>query len=709
MMFNSHLKTQPLDPAVLQGIDKKPGNGRSTVPGTAPLTSFEMRADQLQTQPPAVGVPAQGVSLSTPSALTSEEAGLLLAISEKLGDLYKSDQDRFNLAMQALQSITAQGRVDFSQLTPQQQSLLASLGLTAENTAQVYQQLYQLLLPTQQSQTSNAFQAVQSSVSHFISNVDLRQKTFSQIESQARDLSRIQGIVSNLSASSINSLLADQTAGVYDLAVSKITSQNFNLQSGMDYTLGHFVVLSQESPATLQQVENVLKKVQSDQDITTQERQLLNRYGLNITAENKLETLDRKPLSLQEVQQLESVVFSMKDPSEGYARVLSASADVIRQSKKLEELGRRASFEVAQVQQTTTEVQTQNQVLQQTHQQTNQLNARLQAAQSQAQQLQTAVQSAPSLGTSATVDISPLLLAQWNVRIERGPQGPNFYIGQRQVSQLELMSYLGNLLQQQQQVIQKMATDLARKKSEILKATADLAQTTRKLETQTERLEQTRTEIQQETLRLQDLELIRLDLIRQETPHLQPQELELVRTVVDPLITATVKRVQARIQVLDAQMEQTLQLARETTVESLATQELVQRDARRWEQTLAQAEDLDRSLSQTLTEFKKQQEKLPNSVKAEENEEKIQLPAPPPTYRSPSLLSEQTDLDSKAMYQKQSEQRKAELSIQQSNSERRRLDAIQDEEREMSRQTLKRTEQDKQLFQAEQQRLKNEE
>ncbi|MGE3728619.1 MAG: hypothetical protein AB7I41_23920, partial [Candidatus Sericytochromatia bacterium] len=424
MMFNSRLKTQPLDPAALQGLESNPAApARSTVQATAPLAPLrmpEMRVDSLATAPPPSGVPAQAVSLNAaaPAALSSDEAQLLLGISEKLGNLYKTDRNQCHLAMQALEKVSGGGQVDFSRLSSQQQDLLCSLGLTPQNTAAVYQQLYQLLLPTTQSQTSNAFQAVQSSVTGFLSNVDLRQQTFSKIETQARDLSQVMGVVSTLSAGSINDLLADQKEGVYDLSVSKITGQNFNLKSGMDYTLGHFVVLSQESPTTLQSVEGILQKVQSDQLVTPQERSLLNKYGLNVNTQNKLETIERKPLSLQEVQQLESVVFSMKDPSEGYQKVLSASADVIRQSKKLEELGQRASFEMVEVQKTTVEVVTQNQNLQQTHQATNQLNAKIQTAQSQAQQLQSAVQAAPSLiapNPSATIDVSPLLLAQWNV------------------------------------------------------------------------------------------------------------------------------------------------------------------------------------------------------------------------------------------------------------------------------------------------------
>lgn len=706
MMFKSHLKTQPLDPSVLQGLEKKSPGERGAASATTPLYRPEMQLDHIQAQPLATGVPAQGISLSTPPALSSEEAELLLSISEKLGNLYKSDRNRFHLAMQALQTITAQGDVDFSQLTPQQQSLLASLGLTAQNTAQVYQQLYQLLLPTQQNQSSNAFQVVQSSITQFISNVDLREKAFTQIETQARDLSRIQGVVSSLSANSINNLLADQTAGVYDLAVSKITSQNFNLQSGMDYTLGHFVVLSQESPATLQQIETILQKIQMDQELTLQDRQLLNRYGLNVTAENKLETLDRKPLSLQEVQLLESVVFSMKDPSEGYARVLAASADVIKQSKKLEELSRRASFEVAQVQKTSTEVETQNQVLQLKHQQTNQLNARLQAAQSQAQQLQIAVQSATGLGRDFTLDISPLVLAQWNIRIENSPQGPRFYIGQRRVSQLELMSHLGYLLQQQQQYIQQMAGDLARQKSETLKATADLAQTTQKLQMQTEQLAQTRREIQQETLKLQDLELTRLEVIRQESPRLKPEELNLVQTALDPLIIHTVQRVQTHLQTLDRQIDQTLQQAHQTIATSQTTQELVQRDILRWEQTLAQIEDLERRLRATLDTLDKIARQ--QDMRQEKTDEEIQFSVPAHIQSPPSLLPEEIDFDSATVRLKQTTQRKAEQRIQQDHAERRRLNMIQAEERERKRQSLKRAQRDEELFQMNLQRLKHE-
>ncbi|PIQ25270.1 hypothetical protein COW36_19955 [bacterium (Candidatus Blackallbacteria) CG17_big_fil_post_rev_8_21_14_2_50_48_46] len=708
-MFNSNLKTQPLDPKVLQSLEPSPP--RSQVPATAPLREPSLLSDRIQTQAPPSGVPAQSISLAAPSPqLSGQEATLLLNISEKLGNLYKTDKASFQNAMQALESVTRSGNVDFSCLSAQQQQLLSSLGLTSQNTAQVYQQLYQLLLPTQQSQTSNAFQTVQSSVTSFLSNIDLKQQTFHQIETQARDLSCIQGVVSNLSASSIQNLLADQTAGVFDLAVSKITSQNFNIQSGMDYTLGHFVVLSQDSPQTLQAVEGILQKVRSDQAVSPQDRQLLNKYGLNITPENKLETLERKPLSLQEVQNLESVVYSMQDPSQDYQKVLLASADVIRQSKKLEELGQRATFEVAQVQKTTTEVVTQNQALLQTHQDTNQINAKLQTAQSQAQQLQTVITSSPSLSVGAaaspSLDISPIFLAQWNIRIEKGAEGSKIFIGNRQASPLELMQYLGQLLQEQQATIQSMAADLARKKSEALKATANLAQSTQKLETQTEQLENTRKEIQTETLKLQDLELVRLDVIKEASPHLKPEELELVKTVIDPAVKQTVKTVQTKIAKLDQEIGKTLQAAHQAIQESQSVQEMVTRDARRWEQTLSQAHDLDQSIDQTLAKLPSVKTDKPSSEKvAEENK----LQAQPEEYQSPSLLPENTDFEADPLKLKQSEQRKAEKSIEQGHMERKHQQEIQEEARQAERLNQKRADLDKEIFQQEQKRLRKEE
>jgi hypothetical protein len=717
MMFNSRLKTQPLDPAALQGLEAHPSApARSPVQATAPLAPLrmpEMRSDSLATAPPPSGVPAQAVSLSTaaapPAALSSEEAQLLLGISEKLGDLYKANRGQFTLAMQALEKVSGGGQVDFSRITPQQQQLLASLGLTAQNTATVYQQLYQLLLPSMQTQTSNAFQTVQSSVTSFLSNVDLRQQTFSNIESQARDLSQVMGVVSTLSAGSINDLLADQKDGVYDLSVSKITGQNFNLKSGMDYTLGHFVVLSQESPTTLQSVEGILQKVQSDQAVSPQERSLLNKYGLNVNTQNKLETIERKPLSLQEVQHLESVVFSMKDPSEGYQKVLSASADVIRQSKKLEELGQRASFEIVEVQKATVEVVAQNQNLQQTHQTTNQLNAKIQTAQSQAQQLQTAVQAAPSLvaaNPSATLDVSPLLLAQWNISVQNGPEGQRFFIRGREVSQLEVTQHLGSLLKQQQLFIQQMASDLARSKSEALKATATLAQSTQKLETKTEQLEQTRAEIKVETIKLQELELTRLEVVKQAEPLLKPEERKMVQEVINPFVEKTVVSVQTRIEKLDQEIEQTVTQAKAAIVESKALQEGVLRDSRRWEKTLAQAEDLDKSIGQTLAKIPAGPEKTPITAgDAEKTEALLQAEK----TKSAQFDSAPKSAEEVASRQEREELAKLHENIEHDNLERERLEEAQEQARELTRHNQKRAELDKAFFKQEIEQLRDKE
>ena len=462
-----------------------------------PVLFWVIFALAIPSQNKSVPFPAQeagGISLAASTSVASNElneteAMQLLEISAKLAELRHSDPTTFQNVLSALQSLNtdASGRVSFAALDMYQKSALANLGLNEGNTGAIFNQLYQMILPEASSTSSEAFQRVQAKVTGFISNLDLRERSMQQIQQNARDLTAVQGVVSSLSANSIEALLADQTAGVYDTGISKINSQNLKLENAMDFTIGNFVVLSQEAPHTLQVVESAIQKVKSEQALDSTEMQLLNHYGLSVNPANKLQTIDGSELDFNAVNKLENVLFSMKDPSQGYKLVLEASAQVLAQSGKLEELGRELRSKQVQVQTTTQQVNTQSQEVEQLRRQTNILNAQLSMAHTKTNGLATAMDKAT--GLIGSIDLDPAFLAQFNIQMGSGADQGKVFINGQETTRIQLVQYLGQLMQETRAEITDLSGDLADKKVETLKANAELNASTQTLETQTVELE----------------------------------------------------------------------------------------------------------------------------------------------------------------------------------------------------------------------------
>lgn len=659
-------RTQPLDPAALLALTGGSPPPAPSAPArpTSPLKEPGSLVDALApASTKRTELPAQSASIMTalacpPAAaadtstrLSEDEADLLLDVSSKLADIRDQDPAKFALVMSALQQLStdASGSVDFSTLNAQQQQALTGLGMNPQNTKVIFHQLYQMLLPGTQQESSAAFKKIQAQVTGFISNLDLREKTVSQIQQQARDLAEVQGVVCNLSANSIHDLLADQTASVYDLSVSKINSQNFNIRNGMDYTLGHMVVLSQQSPSTLQQVEGLIQKIKTDQNLDAGEQGLLKQYGLNLNQQNKLETIDGKVLDYQAVNQLENVIFSMKDPSEGYQKVLQASAQVITQSHKLEQASALAKQQSAVVQQTTAVVLAGTKKVERLRQDANHIDAQLQFANLKASNLAKAMDAATNLFQTANID--PQMLSQWNIQIVpgsgQGVGGMKFMVEGKEVSRLEMLQRLGQLLTQQRAEVAGMITQLAQKKTETLTASAQLGSSTKTLETQKADLKATEQVIAQGTTELHRLEEEQKKLVAAELPNLKPEERKLVETVIAPMVANEVKVAVKSADEAIQEIHFTIAKADTALVQARAVQQAVAEDAKTWDNDIKQGQDLAKLLGDKIGEGKKAESgDAPTraDVKIDESSDTPLAPQP----QGPAFESFGPDADTKA-------------------------------------------------------------
>ncbi|MEZ0371451.1 MAG: hypothetical protein ACAI44_20330 [Candidatus Sericytochromatia bacterium] len=705
-------RTQPLDPAALQALTGSaplsplPAPARPTTPLKQPealldnLAPVSTRRTDLPAQSAAIsGVLTASNACDINARLSESEAELLLDVSAKLAATRDQDPAAFQAIMQALQQLSsdADGQVDFSSLDSQQQQALTALGMTPQNTRVIFHQLYQMLLPGSQQNTSSAFKKVQAQVTSFISNLDLRERTMTQIQAQARDLAAVQGVVCNLSATSIHELLKDQTDGVYDTGVSKINSQNFDIRNGIDYTLGHMVVLSQKSPETLEQVESLIQKIKKDQSLDSGEQSLLKRYGLNLNQENKLQTIDGKVLDFQAVNQLENVIFSMKDPSDGYSRVLQASASVIAQSRKLEQLGELAEKQSGQVQQITQQVVQGTQNLEQLRQDTNQIDAQLKFAQFKANHLANAMDAATGLFKSLNLD--PQLLGQFNIQIvkapEHGDQAFQFYVSGKEVSRLELLSHLGQLLVQQRTEVAGMADQLAKKKTETLTVTATLGATTQQLESSKEGLKATEEIIVKEKAVLHQLEEQREEIVKEEMPNLKPEEQQVVVTQLEPAMKAEVKLADKAADQALVVIRETLAKAETAIVHARAVQQAVADDVKVWEKDEKDARDLteriDLQLEKAKTETAPAETRKPESAPAGSD-------APPPPQSQASQAKAKADEAEIQAHVRRQEQAQAQKRNEESFLDHAQRDKFFSESLRQQQHTSERAKKDKDIL-----------
>jgi len=707
-MLNRRLQTQPLDPSVLSklGIDNPESTGipRAAAKATAPLENPASLLDQWSEVKPRVSgsLPVQPITMNSGNTsalntrLNESEAELLLDVSAKLSTTRQQDPAKFQTIMEALQQLgtNANGQVSFSGLSTQQQEALSSLGMTPQNTQVIFQQLYHMLLPEGQSTTSEAFKTVQSSVTNFISNLDLREQTMNQIQDQAKDLTAVQGVVSNLSANSIQALLADQVNMVYDTGLSSINSQNFNIKNGMDYTIGHFMVLSQQSPQTLQHMEGLIGKLKSDVVLQPQEQQLLSQYGLKVTHENKLETIDGQTLDFQAVKRLEDVIYSMKDPSQEYQQVLFQSAAIIQQSGKLEEIAALASAQNKQVKASTQVVVKQTVELKELQTFANQLDSQLKVAQFKADHLIGAMNaaSAPTLSAPGSVapaiDLNPTFLKQWGIDIKQNGSQMQFFIQDRQVSRLEILQHLGQLLLQQKTEISQVANTLVEKQTEAIKTSTELNQSTQKLETETDQLEDTERILATEKAKLQEMEAERQKLLIEVKPNLKPEELEHLENDINPAVEAAMTQAVEKAEVVAKEIKVTIAAANAAIQTSRVLQAKVAEDIDLWGHTISESQRLidqaDKQLKQLQTQ---EQPDSPPVLQAqtrtnERTQEKARIAQGPNLLTDKEILAQEQKARQEIQDQ-QSTQKDIEATYLEHNESSKRFDESMDQSRQI--------------------------
>lgn len=523
---------------------------------TAPLTLEDHLAmpsgltspDQLK--PPRIPtqplVPAQNsaISQALEAPLTDQEAEALIVGSKNLSDLHQSAPALFKETMQAL---SVQGRQ--GNLSSRQQELLAELGLPLI-TAQVSSQLYQMMLPVYQGQASDAFKVAQQAVTGFMSKMKVEEHTLKKIEKEAKDLVRSSETISGLTAGSISNLLEDKTAEAYDMAVSQIDSDNFDIKTGMDYTLGQFIVKSQNEPQLLQQAGEALKKLQQKQTLNPAERSSLAKLGLTVNAQGQVQDQMGKPVSAESLDRLQDVAYSMMDPTPAYQSVLKASADVITQSGKLLALSKQAETQAQLVEQETKVLIAHNQDLNQIRQETATVNQQLVQTMSEAEQLQKILVqntglAAPAAAAPQVQLLQPnqIFLAKFNVQLVTQPGGQaKFLVNGQEVSQLGFIQHLSQELKNKKAEMQELATDLQEKRSDLIKSASELQIINQQAAQHTSELELMKTSIEAETIKLQDLQLVYQSTVAKVSGQLKPSESAAFTVSLQPFIQSYSER-----------------------------------------------------------------------------------------------------------------------------------------------------------------------
>lgn len=603
-MLNNRLGTQPLDPNILLKLEK--GASAASVAKTQPLSAPEgllnpgLLGDAFRQPPSTQGsVPAQtgavrdalkpiemkplSAPVSAPTLgspgmqgpnLSDTEATLLLDLSAKLGDMRHQSPINFSQAVSALQKINLTGSQGFAQLTSSQRQILDNLGITPENSNNILQKLYQVILPDSQGgNTSNSFQQAKNSVNSFLSGLNLQEQAMSVIRN-AEDLNQVAQLVDGLSAGGISSLLADRAIVVNDLAVGEINSQNFQITTPMDFTVGQVFVNAQTAPEKLDGVASILQKVKQSTPLNREETLLLGEYGLFVNKDKQLQTMNAEsPLPDQSIAQLEQMLNTVKSSSntEMYNQVIGQSIALLQSSEQYLALSEKARNMALELVKETDQVADNTVLLDQQRQQANILQAKLDTEQDKAQNLvnASAVVDAinvgstqgggpvgfgitnvtpPTIGSmSAGVsafqkpDLSPAEIAdvfeKIGIQVQEGSGGYQFFLNGRQLSREEVKSYVTQSLSQVSKDLGNTANALKHQQNKVNATSEEVKAGQQRVRTRQEELDAVETELavveQQYTQDLKAYQAIR-DKARLELP---PDELAQLDQILDPMVT----------------------------------------------------------------------------------------------------------------------------------------------------------------------------
>lgn len=684
---------------------------------TAPLTL----ADQMelpsglnhldQLKPPRIPtqplIPAQNsaITQALETPLSDQDAEALIVGSKNLSELHQSAPALFKETMQAL---SAQGRQ--ATLTPRQQQLIEELDLPTLSP-QVSNQLYQMMLPIYQGQSSNAFKVAQQAVTGFMSKMKVEERTLKKIEQDAKDLVRSSEVISGLTAGSVSSLLEDKTAEAYDMAVSQIDSRNFDIKTGMDYTLSQFIVQSQSNPQLLQQAESALNRLQQKQFLASADRTVLSQLGLRVNEQGQVTDHQGQSVNTESLARLQDVAFSMMDPTPAYQSILKASADVINQSGKLLILSKQAEAQSQVVQKETQVLNTRNQEVNQIRQETAAVNQQLVETMGETEQLQKLL--AQNMGIAAPGNIATVaptsqpLLAKLNIQIVQQAGGPvKFQVNGQEVSQLNFIQHLSQQLSHKKAEVQALSSELQEKRSDLIKSAAELATATQNVSTQAEQLNEIKTNLEVETARLQDLELVYHSTVQKVSGKLKPSESKAFTVMLQPFVQQTTAHAKTVAHQVCERIERIiLPMAHQAVSHAQTTLKQVESDNQQYEKTLKQSQDLQSKIDTTLAELESKPETLPGQPTSpgRRQERAIQQQPFVLQYKEAEARSERDILasgqENRKMQQKVARQIEEQHMVRQADEERYQA------QWEAKRENEARYQQDRQTFQDEQKRL----
>lgn len=512
--------------------------------------------------------------------LNNTEAQILVESSKTIADIYQASPKSFQELMVGLERAAQSGRVNFNLMTAGQRQHLASLGLDEKSSSTLIRQLFHMMKPLQDGQTTNAYQQIQQGLKSYFSGTSMQQRTIQQIESEAQDLIRTQQLLRELGGSGIRNLLDDKAAEHYDIAVSTVNSGNFKFHSAMDSTLSQILLASKQSPAKLGNLTHAIQNLQQSGSIDLSQRKVLSDFGLNVVDDpggnGQLKVMDRggQVVPADKLWKLFTVSSTYQNASPALQGVIDRGAMVIAQSGVVDDL-RAKQFEQRQnVSTQNAAVNVQHQRVDEIRQQTVQTNQKVTELTEETQTLNQVLTSALTGLTSAFGAAAPAassaamsalatnqsFLSKYNVRVTGVISGDmEYFIGAMKASRSAVMLYLSNQLQQVNQELESTETVLASQKSEMLESMDDLLGMDSQLQTDSKELANTNQQLIVETDKLEDMEKDFEQYVAKETPNLTEEEKQVVNEDILPTVRKVVhtsvyqarEEIQATEQVLE--------------------------------------------------------------------------------------------------------------------------------------------------------------
>lgn len=302
--------------------------------------------DEVNSRPVSNGIPA--VTVKTSVSLDPEEQALLLQnVSRKLISHAKENKGAFNEEFAIIKKL-ADG-IPYTNLSENEKAVIGRLGLNSNNVDKVFvADLSVLLKPYLNANQSQGFKNIMDAGNKVVEVIKVEYKKVEELVKKAKDLEKMQSLTKLLGAGKVSQIIEQQSDAFYKKIPAKLTPDTkMVLSDPMDIVTRGLVINSVKSPDNFNLVKDALTKIKEGKVITSKENSALQKLGFSVTKnENKTDSsvgsklkLTGQEINTEKLDNLTQITDILFNPSPELQQILTASSEVLEQTKIVKTVG----------------------------------------------------------------------------------------------------------------------------------------------------------------------------------------------------------------------------------------------------------------------------------------------------------------------------------------------------------------------------------